>query len=354
MTPNNKFDISHYQIGENKPCFIIAEVGQNHQGDINIAKQLIRAAKEAGANCVKFQKTCLEEKFNALALKRPYTSQHSWGKTYGDHKSFLEFSVQHFKELQKYAKEIGIMFSASAMDCASIDVLEDMDVPFLKIGSGDANNFLLLEYAASKQRPLIISTGMQSLETVREIYWLMKKMKAKFSLLHCVSSYPPPFEQINLRVLNLYQSEFPDIQIGYSGHELGTTVSIAAVAMGAKILERHITLDTSWKGNDHKCSLTPEAFKRLVNKIRLLETALGEPCKTRQPCENACYQKLGKTVVASGILKSGTVLSTDHIKIKVAEPKGWAAEEMGEILGRKLKRDIQADESIAADDLLQE
>ncbi|GLH09797.1 uncharacterized protein GBIM_14849 [Gryllus bimaculatus] len=491
MCSANDFVISPgYVINKNNPCFVIAEIGQNHQGDIQIAKQLIDASKAAGANCVKFQKSCLTEKFNVAALNRPYTGQHSWGKTYGEHKKYLEFSIEDFKELQSYARNIGIIFSASAMDCVSVDVLHDMDVPFLKIGSGDTNNFPLLEYAATKNRPMVISTGMQDLETVRAVYTLMKQMNAKFSLLHCVSSYPVPVEQINLEVINLYKSEFPDIQIGYSGHELGTMVSVAAVAMGARpvpstsssqikdnvvrresdgfagpvssepiehmgdelqclfhvkqvaqqfytreckrsteksntnsyvasifrtnssgypvnfdrilvnggidcpllleelnfrvsairsrnndafsmvtstnnytannpisgmtrmIVERHITLDPSWKGTDHKSSLTPVEFSKMVQEIRELEKALGKPEKKRQPSELDCFMKLGKTLVAGKYLKRGVPLQKEDIKIKVADPKGCPAESLNSILGKVLIRDVEEDESIMEDNVV--
>ncbi|KAK7791725.1 hypothetical protein R5R35_009374 [Gryllus longicercus] len=353
MCSANDFVISPgYVINKNNPCFVIAEIGQNHQGDIQIAKQLIDASKAAGANCVKFQKSCLTEKFNVAALNRPYTGQHSWGKTYGEHKKYLEFSTEDFKELQSYARNIGIIFSASAMDCVSVDVLHDMDVPFLKIGSGDTNNFPLLEYAATKNRPMVISTGMQDLETVRAVYTLMKKMNANFSLLHCISSYPVPVEQINLEVINLYKSEFPDIQIGYSGHELGTMVSVAAVAMGARIVERHITLDTSWKGTDHKSSLTPVEFSKMVQEIRELEKALGKPEKKRQPSELDCFMKLGKTLVAGKYLKQGIPLQKEDIKIKVADPKGCPAESLNSILGKVLIRDVEEDESIMEDNVV--
>jgi sialic acid synthase len=222
-------------VGRSRPCFIIAEVGQNHQGDMDTAKSLIRAAKECGADCVKFQKTCLHEKFNSAALKRPYVGPNSWGSTYGEHKQHLEFSDAQFKELQKFALQMGIIFTASAMDMVSVDVLCSLAVPFLKIGSGDASNFPLLQHAATKKIPLVISTGMQNMDTVRSIYNLLTAAKSQFCLLHCVSAYPTPAHDINLRVIETYKREFPDIPIGYSGHELGTAISLAAVAMGAQV-----------------------------------------------------------------------------------------------------------------------
>lgn len=148
------------RIGSNHPVFIIAEIGQNHQGNIETAKKLIVAAKKFGADCVKFQKTCLHEKFNKTALMKPYNSFNSWGKTYGEHKRFLEFTETQFVDLKQFCDEIGIIFAATPMDLVSLNVLHEMNLPFIKIGSGDANNLLLLEAAAEKHIPLIISTGL--------------------------------------------------------------------------------------------------------------------------------------------------------------------------------------------------
>lgn len=150
-------------IGGNHPSFIIAEIGQNHQGSVETAKKLILAAKKCGADCVKFQKTCLQEKFNKTALMKRYDSANSWGKTYGEHKAFLEFTQSQFLHLKEFCEEIGVVFAATPMDLVSLEVLCDMNVPFIKIGSGDANNLLLLEAAAEKRVPLIISTGFSML-----------------------------------------------------------------------------------------------------------------------------------------------------------------------------------------------
>ncbi|XP_075222580.1 N-acetylneuraminic acid synthase isoform X2 [Lycorma delicatula] len=325
MTVNDIILTSEKIIGTSQPCFIIAEIGQNHQGDIEVAKKLILTAKECGADCVKFQKSSLPDKFNQAALHRPYSSIHSYGKTYGEHKMFLEFSNEEFLELQNYSKEIGILFTASGMDPVSIDFLGEMDVPFIKIGSGDADNFYLLKQAALKQCPLVISTGMQSMETVKVMYETVKNVHSNFVLMHCVSSYPTPPEEVNLNTIKLYQKEFPDIHIGYSGHELGTAISLAAVALGAKVLERHFTLNKNWKGSDHICSLEPDELKQLINDIRMVEKALGYPVKLIQPSENACIRKLGKSLVATRDIKIGETMTDDCISIKVAEPSGIRA-----------------------------
>lgn len=216
--------------------FVVAEIGQNHQGDVNVAKEMILSAKESGADCVKFQKSCLTEKFTAAALARPYRSLNSWGKTYGSHKEFLEFTVEQYQELQAFARELNILFTASAMDLRSLDDLYALGVPFVKVGSGDANNLALIERVAANETPAVISTGMQTEATVRKIVAAMEKQnKQNFCLMHCVSSYPTKPSDVQLRMLELYRDWFPTTCLGYSGHEEGIFISCAAVLMGAKV-----------------------------------------------------------------------------------------------------------------------
>ncbi|XP_074137936.1 N-acetylneuraminate-9-phosphate synthase [Sminthopsis crassicaudata] len=333
-------------VGGSHPCFIIAEIGQNHQGDMDVAKRMIRMAKECGADCAKFQKSELEHKFNRRALERPYTSKHSWGKTYGEHKRHLEFSHAQYRELQKYAEEIGIFFTASGMDEMAVEFLDELNVPFFKVGSGDTNNFPYLEKAAKKGRPMVISSGMQSMDTMKQVYNIVKPINPNFCILQCTSAYPLLPEDVNLRVITEYQKAFPDIPIGYSGHETGIMVSVAAVALGAKVLERHVTLDKTWKGSDHQASLEPNELVELVKAVRLVEKALGSPVKQLLPCEMACNEKLGKSVVAKVRIPEGTTLTMDMLTVKVGEPKGYPPEGIASLIGRKVKVNIEEDETI--------
>ncbi|KAK7929336.1 hypothetical protein WMY93_005731 [Mugilogobius chulae] len=321
-------------IGGSHPCFIIAEIGQNHQGDIDIAKKMIKMAKECGADCAKFQKSELEYKFNKKALERPYTSKHSWGKTYGEHKRHLEFSHEQYRELQEYAKEVGICFTASGMDEMAVEFLHELNVPFFKVGSGDTNNFPYLEKTAKKGRPMVVSSGMQSMETMRRVYQTVKKHNQNFAILQCTSAYPLEAEDVNLRVITKYQKEFPDIPIGYSGHESGS------------IVERHVTLDKTWKGSDHEASLVPTELAELVRSIRLVERALGSDIKQMLLCERPCHDKLGKSVVAKVKIPKGTVLSLDMLTVKVAEPMGVAAEDIFQLIGKSVTDDVDEDESV--------
>ncbi|XP_014809321.1 PREDICTED: sialic acid synthase [Calidris pugnax] len=334
------------RIGGEQPCFIIAEIGQNHQGDLAIAKRMIRMAKDCGADCAKFQKSELEYKFNKKALERPYTSKHSWGKTYGEHKRHLEFSHDQYRELKKYAEEIGIFFTASGMDEMAVEFLHELNVPFFKVGSGDTNNFPYLEKTARKGRPMVISSGMQSMNTMHQVYQIVKPINPNFCFLQCTSAYPLQPEDVNLRVILAYQSAFPDIPIGYSGHETGIAISVAAVAMGAKVVERHVTLDKTWKGSDHQASLEPNELAELVKAIRTVEKAMGSPIKQLLPCEMACNEKLGKSVVAKVTIPEGAVLTLDMLTVKVGEPKGFPPEAIFDLVGQKVIKNIEEDETI--------
>lgn len=240
------FKIANRVVGGDgaESVYIIAEIGQNHQGDIEIAKRMIAAAKVAGADCVKFQKSCLPEKFTKAALDRRYDGPNSWGCTYGAHKQHLEFSREQYELLQQFAHEQNITFTASAMDRQSLMDLVDLNVPMIKIGSGDANNVPLLREAAKLPQPLIISTGMQNQSMVDGIVDIMQSTrKTNYCLLHCVSSYPTAAEHVQLRRLCEYRKRFPNVCIGYSGHELGTAISTAAVALGAKVCDCAFAFD---------------------------------------------------------------------------------------------------------------
>ncbi|KAF4517025.1 hypothetical protein B566_EDAN013218 [Ephemera danica] len=278
-------------IGETQPCFIIAEIGQNHQGDVDIAKQLIKVAKESGADCVKFQKSCLKEKFTKAALARKYESPNSWGKTYREHKEYLEFNKKQMQELQDYSEN-------------------GMDV-------------------------------------VREGYRRITAHHSALVLLQCTSAYPTPPCEMHLRVMQSYTSAFPKAHIGLSSHEEGIAISIAAVAMGARVLERHITLCRSWRGSDHASSLDPEGLKELIKAIRSVELALGSPLKEFQFSEVPCKTKLGKSIVAARSLTSGAVIDPDtDLKVKVAEPSGAPASNYYDLKGCVLLRDTEEDEPI--------
>lgn len=337
-------------IGGAQPCYIIAEIGQNHQGEMSIAMELIKTAKQSNCDCVKFQKSYATSKFTQSALARPYVSQHSFGSTYGEHKAALELTDEQFHFLQRYSQNEGITFSASAMDLKSVDFLASINVPFIKIGSGDTNNFPLIRHVASKNKPVIYSTGMHDIGIIQSGYELLLSNKP-LVILHCVSSYPTPIEEINLHVLKTYETLFTRAIIGYSGHEEGTVPTLASVALGAKVVERHITLSKTMKGNDHRCSLEPAELAVMVEQIRQVERSLGSATKKRQQSEEACFMKLGKSIVARKQIEKGHIIEKSDMDVKVAEPNGLEAHNFDLLVGKRAKQCIPFDFPIQADDI---
>ncbi|XP_019894044.2 sialic acid synthase isoform X2 [Musca domestica] len=336
--------------------------------------ELGNCSTEAGCDCVKFQKSCLSAKFTKSALQRKYDGPNSWGKTYGEHKAFLEFSMEQYKDIQEFCKTLGIDFTASAMDVVSLHQMDSMNVPFIKIGSGDANNFPLLKQAAALQTPLVISTGMQTFETVDRIVQIMESAnKRNFALMHCVSSYPTEPQNCELPRILWLKEKYPNIVIGYSGHEMGIEISTAAVLLGARIVERHFTLDRNQKGSDHKCSLEPLQMKNLVCGIKSLKHTLNSStsltiteiislldesadvrnalkCSTIEkimmPCEMNCRDKLGKTLVAAKDLPKGHIISPADLCVKVSEPNGISAEYIDDVVGLQLTQSVSVDEPL--------
>ena len=351
-------------IGADLPPFIIAEIGQNHQGELDIAKKMITAAADAGVDCVKFQKSSLGDKFNARALARPYISPHSWGDTYGDHKRHLEFSEDQFRELQHHATEKGVFFTASAMDPVSAEFLDSISVPFIKIGSGDSNNLPMLRKVAMMGRPVVVSTGMCDMSWVRRMVEVLTSITDKVALLQCTSAYPCPPRDTCLRVMETYRDTWPDLHVGYSGHEEGLAVSVAAARLGAQVIERHFTLDKTWKGSDHKCSLDPRELAALCHHVKnktelrmfkelfsetennAVKEAMEVRTKSVLGSEQSCIEKLGKTIVAKKDIPANSLITSDDVDIKVAEPRGIDPRNIEQYIGKLSRCCIKQDDSI--------
>jgi len=279
--------IGNHEIGNNAPTFIIAEIGINHNGDLAIAKRLIDAAKQAGCDAVKFQKRTVDVVYTAEELAALRESP--FGKTNGDLKRGLELSEADYREVDRYCKEVGILWSASPWDEASVDFLTQFDVPFYKVAAPGLTDAGLLRKIKSADKPVILSTGMSNLAEVDKAVALLDK--DNLVLLHCVSQYPAEPENINLRALETLQTRY-GVPVGYSGHELDTIISTVAVGLGARVIERHFTLDRAMWGSDHKVSITPDEIAALVSNIRLTERALGSAEVCCQPVEEAAKKKL--------------------------------------------------------------
>lgn len=332
--------------------FFIAEAGINHNGSIDIAKQLIDKAKFSGADCVKFQKRTISRILTKDGLNQPYNNERSFGETYGKHKEHLEFSFEQFRELKSYADSIGILFSASGWDEESVDFLDSLDVPFFKVASADLTNFPLLTHTANKKRPIFLSTGMSDFETVlNAVDLILQCGNNRIVLMQCTSSYPTPTNEINLNVLKTYQAAFSGkVVVGYSGHENGIAISTAAVALGAKVIERHFTLDRTMKGGDHAASLEIQGLTKLIRDIKIVEEALGDYNKTRQPSEEACFKKLTKSVVSAVFIPKSTTITRDMLTVK-GPGTGISPMDIDLIVGMVANIDIKEDCIIKMDQL---
>ena len=261
-------------VGDGHPCYVIAELGINHNGDIDIAKKLIDIAVAAGCNAVKFQKRTVEIVYTAEELARPRESP--FGSTNADLKYGLEFGQAEYEEIDRHCTEKNIPWLASCWDEQSVDFIDQFKPPCYKIASASLTDDSLLRYIRAKHKPILLSTGMSTLAQIDHAVEVLGKKD--LAILHSCSTYPAYYEELNLRVIPMLRKRYA-VPIGYSGHETGLPSSVAAVALGACIVERHITLDRSMWGSDQAASLEPNGITRLMRDIRLVETAMGDGVK---------------------------------------------------------------------------
>lgn len=326
-------------------CFIIAEAGVNHNGDIDIAKQLVDKAYEAGADAIKFQTFKAENLVTKNAPKAEYQKS-----TTGDGNQFemlkkLELSTKDHIVLKKYCEEKGVMFISTPFDFESVDLLEEIDVPLYKVGSGDLTNLPLLKYIASKNKPIILSTGMANLGEVEEaINTIYETGNNKLILLHCTSNYPTAYEDVNLRAMLTMQEAFK-LPVGYSDHTIGIEVPIAAVTLGAKVIEKHFTLDRKMEGPDHRASLEPNQLKLMVKSIRNIEKAMGDGIKRCSKSEEKSKLVSRKSIVAKYDIEEGQVITQDLLDYK-RPANGLSPKFVNYILGKKAREKIKKDQII--------
>lgn len=326
--------------------FIIAEAGDNHNGDIKLAYKLVDIAVDSGADCVKFQTFITEEIISKKAEKADYQKE----QTGSDETQFemvkkLELSFEEFGMLAEYCKAKGIIFMSTAFDLLSIDFLETLDMPYWKIPSGEITNLPYLIRIASTKKDVILSTGMSELKEIKDAVDVLKKYgSGNITILHCNTEYPTPMEDVNLRAMNTL-GDFFNTDYGYSDHTLGIEVPIAAVAMGAKIIEKHFTIDRNMKGPDHQASLEPNELKNMVKCIRNIERALGDGIKSPTKSEIKNRDIARKSIVARTNIKKGETLSDINLAVKRPgngiSPMSWF-----EVVGQVAVRNFDEDELI--------
>lgn len=327
-------------------AFIIAEAGVNHNGSVEIAKELIDKAKAAGADAIKFQTFKAERLVSKTAEKAAYQKKTtSKDESHYEMLRRLELDEDDHQELINHCRKRKITFLSSPFDEESADLLDRMGVRIFKIPSGELTNLPFLQHIAKKNKPIIMSTGMSTLREVDEALKAISKSGNKsVTLLHCVTEYPAPFEEINLKAMLTLEKVF-NLPVGYSDHTLGIEVAIAAVALGAEIIEKHFTLDRNMEGPDHKASIEPSELKQMITAIRNVEVSLGHGVKKPASCELRNINIARKSIVATRYIGKGERIT--KAKVAVKRPgNGIQPKDLDKLLGHITKRAIRANEVI--------
>ena len=329
--------------------YIIAEAGVNHNGSLSIAKKLVDNAKMAGADCIKFQTFKTELLVTADAPKAEYQKENTGSnESQFEMLKKLELSYEDFKELYNYCGEVGIDFLSTAFDLQSAEFLGALGMNRWKIPSGEITNRPLLEYIGSRKEKIILSTGMSDISEVEEAVKVLKEAGASdIALLHCTTQYPAPFESVNLRAIQTMRERF-GLETGYSDHTTGIEAGIAAVTLGATILEKHFTLDRHMEGPDHKASLEPEAFSKLVKAVRNIEVALGDGRKEVQDVEKKNRKVARKSIVAARDISRGEVITSQMLEMR-RPGTGISPMRINEVIGTTAIRDFKENELIEID-----
>jgi sialic acid synthase len=348
VSTNRSLIIENARIADDTDCYVIAEVGHNHQGDVAKAKDLFREARAAGVDAVKLQKRSNRSLYTAAMYDRPYDNENSFGPTYGLHREALEFGRAEYLELQACARDLGVTLFATAFDFESVEFLAELNMPAYKIASGDLRNIPLLKLAASIGKPLIISTGGAGLEDVARAYEAVATINPRICFLQCTATYPTQPEELNLLAIQTLRDEFPDVVVGLSDHYNGIVMAVTAYVLGARVVEKHFTLNHTWKGTDHALSLEPIGMKKMVRDLRRVRVALGDGVKRSLPSEQQALIKMGKSLAASRDLPAGHRLAVADIAIK-SPGGGMPPYQIDSLVGRILTRPVVRDEFLTAE-----
>jgi sialic acid synthase SpsE/spore coat polysaccharide biosynthesis protein SpsF (cytidylyltransferase family) len=334
-------DFNGTPVGDGYPCYIIAEIGQNHNGDVRIAKKLIDMAVRCGASAVKFQKRDIPSELTKEAYDKPYDNPNSFGRTYGEHRIFLELDEAQHLELKEYALAAGITYFCTPCDVPSVELMERIGCPFYKVASRDLTNIPLLERLGKTGKPIIISTGMADFDDIDEGLKALQLGKEQVVIMQCTSEYPCKLENVNLRAMETLRKRYGHL-VGLSDHTSGVIVSAAAAVMGAVMIEKHITLDRTMKGTDQPGSLEEAGLKKLVEYTRATEVARGDGEKLVNPATKAAKEKLARSVTSKVFIAKGTVLTEDMLTLK-SPGTGLKWVERNVLLGKIAQHDIEPD-----------
>lgn len=326
--------------------YIIAEAGVNHNGSVEVAKRLCSAAKEAGADAVKFQTWVTEKIITKNVERAGYQAENTGSdRSQFDMLKELELPYDAFKEIKRYCDAIGICFLSTADEQDSLDLLIELGIPLIKVGSGDVGNIPYLRYIGSKRLPVILSTGMSTLADVEiSIRALEEGGAREITLLHCTTDYPCPYDAVNLRAMDTLKNAF-GLEVGYSDHTIGIEIPVSAVARGAAVIEKHLTLDRHMEGPDHLASTEPGQFKEMVRAIRNVEEAMGTGIKQPTGAERGISKVVRKRIVARTEIPSGKAIEAGDLCIKRSR-EGLPASAWDLIVGTRAQRSFGIDEGI--------
>jgi sialic acid synthase len=338
------------RITRDGPVYVVAEIGHNHQGDVEKAKALIHAAKECGVDAVKLQKRDNRSLYTQALYDSPYDNEHSFGATYGEHREALELSAADWLELREFSREEGVTLFGTVFDEASADLLAELDMPAFKIASADLVNTPLLRHVAALGKPVFLSTGGGTLEDVERAVEAILPLNDQLCILQCTAAYPCEVDELNLRVVETYRERFPDLVVGLSDHQSGIAMALVGYMLGARVIEKHFTLNHAWKGSDQAFSLMPEGMRRLVRDLHRVPEALGDGVKQQLQSEERPLEKMGKKLVAARDLPAGHVVAPGDLVARSPADGGLAPYELDALIGRALARPLAAEQDVSLED----
>ncbi len=344
-----KFKINGREYGDETTPYVIAEVGHNHQGNLETAILLIEAAAKAGAQAVKFQKRDNRSLYSSEAFSAPYLSDNAYGATYGAHREALEFGKDEYLVCMQEAKKNNIDFFATAFDFKSADFLAELGVPAFKIASGDLKSTPLIKYVAKMGLPIILSTGGGEMDDITRAVETVLEHNQNLALLQCTAGYPPEYSELNLRVISTYRNAFKDVTVGYSGHDSGIAMALVSYVLGARVIEKHFTLNRAMKGTDHAFSLEPVGMSKLVRDLNRTHLALGDGIKRPYPSEEIPLRKMGKSLYATRDIELGDVLQEGMFDYR-SPAIGIPPSKVDAYLGRVFARSVISGSAIQEDD----
>ena len=329
--------------------FIIAEVGQNHQGSLEKAREYIKVFSYEGADAIKFQTRNNKFLFSDEAYNAPYYSENAFAETYGEHREKLELSKEDLKILKNDCNKYSVKFMSTPFDEPSLELLNEVGVDLLKIASFDLGNLPFLKRIANLGKPLVMSVGGSNLNQIRKSVELLNKKVANLAVLHCVSEYPCEFDRLGLENIKKLKREFPNCVIGSSDHFNGILSGPIAYMLGARVFEKHVTLNRGWKGTDHSFALEPQGFRKFVRDIKRVRYMLPSKDKIDLGKEKV-FKKLGKSIFAYEDIKMGEILSLENLSGKIFETTHIPVRDTSMIIGKKAKRNICKNEVIKMED----